>query len=76
MRKTCPYCGGIMKLEQKHIDFMKKCATGLTIKNEKDVEIAREIQKFDPFFLGFIGPGCLLLHDGFSYISRWESENK
>lgn len=43
-----------MKLEQKHIDFMRECSDGAIIRGCQDAETAREIQKFDPSFLHFI----------------------
>ncbi|OTQ85123.1 hypothetical protein BG31_15465 [Bacillus subtilis subsp. subtilis] len=89
----------IVKMEQKHIDFMNGCADGATIWGFAEAETAREIQRFDPSFLQFIEDmdelgkydlkvreltgaerlpyfGCVLTHDGYAYIDRWESENK
>ncbi|MEC0765716.1 hypothetical protein [Bacillus atrophaeus] len=45
----------IVKMEQKHIDLMKGCAQGATIWGRIEAVTAREIQKFDPSFLEFIG---------------------
>lgn len=48
----------------------------------KFIEDMDELGKYDPMVAKLTGVermpyfGCLLLHDGFSYIGKWESENK
>ena len=41
------------------------------------IEDMDELRKYDPAVRKLTGVfGCVLLHDGFAYIDRWESENK